>query len=89
MLVPVSPDFTASVDASLSATFRELGPPDLVHVLKSSGRSGQRDVSTILLIKDATAYRVVTARLVPLRFRSGCIFLCVISGLHQLAHLQH
>lgn len=27
-----------------SATFRELGPPDLCHVVKSTGRSGQRDV---------------------------------------------
>lgn len=26
------------------ATFRELGPPDLCHVVKSTGRSGQRDV---------------------------------------------
>lgn len=26
------------------ATFRELGPPDLCHVVKSNGRSGQRDV---------------------------------------------
>jgi hypothetical protein len=27
-----------------TATFRELGPPDLCHVVKSTGRSGQRDV---------------------------------------------
>lgn len=26
------------------ATFRELGPPDLCHVVKSTGKSGQRDV---------------------------------------------
>jgi hypothetical protein len=28
----------------VTATFRELGPPDLCHVVKSNGRSGQRDV---------------------------------------------
>jgi hypothetical protein len=27
------------------ATFRELGPPDLCHIVKSTGRTGQRDVS--------------------------------------------
>ena len=31
-----------------SATFRELGPPDLCHVVKSTGRSGQRDVGLCL-----------------------------------------
>src|SRR6266702_1590175 len=30
---------------SLAATFRELGPPDLCHVVKGTGRAGQRDVS--------------------------------------------
>ena len=29
----------------LSATFRELGPPDLCHVIKSTARAGQREVS--------------------------------------------
>ncbi|CAL1708705.1 unnamed protein product [Somion occarium] len=28
------------------STFRELGPPDLVHVVKSTGRSGQRDIGS-------------------------------------------
>ncbi|KAA1478157.1 chaps-domain-containing protein [Dentipellis sp. KUC8613] len=28
------------------STFRELGPPDLVHVVKSTGRSGQRDLGS-------------------------------------------
>jgi hypothetical protein len=35
----------------LTATFRELGPPDLVHVVKSTGRAGALDVrglSTLL-----------------------------------------
>jgi hypothetical protein len=32
-----------------SATFRELGPPDLCHVVKSTGRAGQRDVSAGLV----------------------------------------
>jgi len=33
------------------ATFRELGPPDLCHVVKSTGRSGQRDVSTHSMLR--------------------------------------
>ncbi|GBE87348.1 Uncharacterized protein SCP_1100230 [Sparassis crispa] len=28
------------------STFRELGPPDLCHVVKSTGRSGQRDIGS-------------------------------------------
>ena len=31
-------------NAQFLATFRELGPPDLCHVVKTTGRSGQRDV---------------------------------------------
>lgn len=31
------------------ATFRELGPPDLCHVVKSTGKSGQRDVSVAVI----------------------------------------
>lgn len=27
-------------------SFRELGPPDLVHTIKTSGRTGSKDVST-------------------------------------------
>jgi hypothetical protein len=29
----------------LTASFRELGPPDLCHVIKTTGRAGQKDVS--------------------------------------------
>ena len=84
------PGFPATcLTTSSTATFRELGPPDLVHVLKSSGRSGQRDVSTLDNIIGATAYNPTTARLVSLRLRSGRILLRVISGVHQLSHVQH
>jgi ChAPs (Chs5p-Arf1p-binding proteins) len=31
---------------TLSASFRELGPPDLCHVVKSTGRAGTREVSS-------------------------------------------
>ena len=34
--------------AHFLATFRELGPPDLCHVVKTTGRSGQRDVGGLL-----------------------------------------
>lgn len=37
-------DEYCSNSVNYSATFRELGPPDLCHVVKSTGRSGQRDV---------------------------------------------
>ena len=33
-----------TADARLLASFRELGPPDLCHVVKSTGKAGQRDV---------------------------------------------
>ena len=38
-------DYKDAIDAT-AATFRELGPPDLCHVIKSSGsKTAQRDVS--------------------------------------------
>jgi hypothetical protein len=33
-----------------TATFRELGPPDLCHIVKNTGRSGQRDVCEFILL---------------------------------------
>ena len=32
---------------SSAASFRELGPPDLCHVIKTTGRAGQKDVSPV------------------------------------------
>ncbi|KAH8831932.1 Chs5p-Arf1p-binding proteins-domain-containing protein [Flagelloscypha sp. PMI_526] len=37
------------------STFRELGPPDLVHVVKSTGRSGQRDLGSYHYISGVDA----------------------------------
>ncbi|KAL5521698.1 BUD7 [Sanghuangporus sanghuang] len=37
------------------ATFRELGPPDLCHVVKSSGRSGQKDVGSYHFVSGVDA----------------------------------
>ncbi|KAF5356604.1 hypothetical protein D9758_008287 [Tetrapyrgos nigripes] len=37
------------------STFRELGPPDLCHVVKSNGRSGQRDVGSYHYISGVDA----------------------------------
>jgi len=31
---------------SFTGSFRELGPPDLVHTIKTSGRTGSKDVSS-------------------------------------------
>ncbi|KAL0579640.1 bud site selection protein [Marasmius crinis-equi] len=39
----------------LAATFRELGPPDLCHVVKSNGRSGQRDLGSYHYISGVDA----------------------------------
>ena len=35
---------SSNSNAQFLAMFRELGPPDLCHVVKTTGRSGQRDV---------------------------------------------
>ncbi|KAJ8087664.1 bud site selection protein [Marasmius tenuissimus] len=37
------------------STFRELGPPDLCHVVKSNGRSGQRDLGSYHFISGVDA----------------------------------
>ncbi|KAF8555507.1 chaps-domain-containing protein [Imleria badia] len=37
------------------ATFRELGPPDLCHVVKSTGRTGQRDLGSFHFISGVDA----------------------------------
>ncbi|KIJ63029.1 hypothetical protein HYDPIDRAFT_168637 [Hydnomerulius pinastri MD-312] len=37
------------------ATFRELGPPDLCHVVKSTGRTGQRDLSSYHFVSGVDA----------------------------------
>ncbi|KAG9311813.1 chaps family protein, partial [Chiua virens] len=37
------------------ATFRELGPPDLCHVVKSTGRTGQRDLGSFHLVSGVDA----------------------------------
>ena len=39
---------SSNSDAQFLATFRELGPPDLCHVVKTTGRNGQRDVGGLL-----------------------------------------
>ncbi|KAH7910675.1 Chs5p-Arf1p-binding proteins-domain-containing protein [Hygrophoropsis aurantiaca] len=37
------------------ATFRELGPPDLCHVIKSTGRAGQRDLGSYHFVSGVDA----------------------------------
>ncbi|KAF8840069.1 chaps-domain-containing protein [Paxillus ammoniavirescens] len=37
------------------ATFRELGPPDLCHVVKSTGRTGQRDLGSFHFVSGVDA----------------------------------
>ncbi|KAF9226268.1 chaps-domain-containing protein [Gyrodon lividus] len=37
------------------ATFRELGPPDLCHVVKTTGRTGQRDLSSFHFVSGVDA----------------------------------
>lgn len=37
------------------ATFRELGPPDLCHIVKSTGRTGQRDIGSYHFVSGVDA----------------------------------
>lgn len=53
------------------ATFRELGPPDLCHVVKSTGRSGQKDVSTNSLDLALSGYWCPGAQLGSYHYVSG------------------
>ncbi|KAJ3863992.1 Chs5p-Arf1p-binding proteins-domain-containing protein [Lentinula novae-zelandiae] len=48
-------DEYCSNSVNYSATFRELGPPDLCHVVKSTGRSGQRDLGSYHYISGVDA----------------------------------
>ncbi|KAJ3917950.1 Chs5p-Arf1p-binding proteins-domain-containing protein [Lentinula edodes] len=51
--VDLGESLTARTEAL--STFRELGPPDLCHVVKSTGRSGQRDLGSYHYISGVDA----------------------------------
>lgn len=80
---------------SLAASFRELGPPDLCHVIKTTGRAGQKDVSPVkvsewllpVLIRNVFA-TMHAGRIVSLCLGSRRLVISIPSGVHQLAHLH-
>jgi hypothetical protein len=51
--VPVVRDCLPLTPAT--ATFRELGPPDLCHVVKSTGKTGQRDLGSYHFVSGVDA----------------------------------
>jgi hypothetical protein len=77
-----------TITTFLTATFRELGPPDLCHIVKSTGRAGQRDVSTHARGSRTTAHSH-PARLLPLCLGGRRELLGLARRLHQLAHVRH
>ncbi|KAH9957128.1 hypothetical protein BC827DRAFT_1227707, partial [Russula dissimulans] len=40
----INKELNFAAPSLVPATFRELGPPDVCHVVKSTGRAGQHDV---------------------------------------------
>jgi hypothetical protein len=72
------------------ASFRELGPPDLCHVVKSTGRSGQRDVRQSLRLPiEALSLIDIIAWFLPLHLRCRCILICISRCIHQLVDLRY
>ncbi|KAK0204286.1 Chs5p-Arf1p-binding proteins-domain-containing protein [Desarmillaria ectypa] len=53
--VELGESLTARTESLLTATFRELGPPDLCHVVKSSGKSAHRDLGSYHYISGVDA----------------------------------
>ncbi len=72
------------------ATFRELGPPDLCHVVKSTGKTGTRDVSARTASFLCIAYDDgALVWFIPLRVRCRRLLICLPCCIHQLTHIRH
>lgn len=73
-----------------TASFRELGPPDLCHIIKTTGKAGQKEVcflrNSCLRTQADTAF--MTDRLLPLRLRRRRLLLRLPRRLHQLPDLH-
>ena len=80
-----------SLKRTLPATFRELGPPDLCHVVKSTGRAGQREVSASTTSCPGYHSQSPSSAggLVPLCLRRGRVVVRVARGVHQLSYVFH
>ena len=78
-----------TISALLTATFRELGPPDLCHVVKTTGKTGQRDVRPPSPFASGPISPPHTAWLLPLCLRGRCELLRLPRSLYQLAHVRH
>ena len=71
-----------------TATFRELGPPDLCHVVKSTGRTGQRDVSiSVIANPTLSSSHLAAAGLLPLRLWNRHVIIRVSRRVYQLPHI--
>jgi hypothetical protein len=71
-----------------TATFRELGPPDLCHVVKSTGRTGQRGVSTSVIANSTlSSSHHAAAGLLPLRLWNRHVIIRVSRRVYQLSHI--
>ena len=73
----------------VSASFRELGPPDLCHVVKSSGRQVAREVDSQYRTKlfNFTLLFSFSVWLLSLRFWSWRLVFCLFGGLYQLSYI--
>ena len=71
-----------------AATFRELGPPDLCHVIKTTGRSGGRDVSGGSSPVARCAHKCfLQDRILPLHIGCRRLILGLPGSLHQLTNI--
>jgi Chs5-Arf1p-binding protein BUD7/BCH1 len=55
-MAPISELYrTRALNLLRTANFRELGPPDLCHIIKTTGRSGQRDLGSYHFVSGVDA----------------------------------
>jgi len=80
---------------SILASFRELGPPDLCHVIKTTGKAGQKDVSTSIdspfrffHTRNSRTLVCSSDGIISLRFWCRRFVFSFTRRLPQLAHLH-
>lgn len=83
-------DIGESLQARTDAlgTFRELGPPDLAHIIKSA-KAGTKDASLASLSDDRARLTLHADWLVSLHLRRGCVLVRFRRGLPQFLDIQH
>lgn len=70
----------------LSGTFRELGPPDLCHIVKANAKPGIREVSYSIFVNGPLllAHRVQLGWQLPLCIGCRCFIICNTCRLLEL-----